>query len=68
MAITNVCGSPMALVAMARAANLAGDRELERMARRQLIEQFGIEISFRRTIPSSVPHSSMPVKGEGAAQ
>jgi hypothetical protein len=40
--------SPAALVAIARAARQAGDRDLERAARGQLSERFGITISFAR--------------------
>jgi hypothetical protein len=43
-----VCDSPMALVAMLRAARIAGDKELERAARQRLLERFGIELVFRR--------------------
>lgn len=38
--------SPAALVAIARAAKLAGDRDLERAARRELKERFGIELKL----------------------
>jgi hypothetical protein len=40
--------SPPALVAIANAAHLAGDRSLERAARRELLERYGIEVKFRR--------------------
>ena len=43
--------SPAALVAIARAARLAGDRDLERTARQQLSERFGIDLTFRRQKP-----------------
>jgi len=46
--MTRETETPEALVCIARAARLANDRALERAARRQLVEQFGIEISFRR--------------------
>ncbi len=39
---------PPALVAVARAARLTGNRDLERAARRLLKERWGIELSFRR--------------------
>jgi hypothetical protein len=39
---------PSALLAIARAARLIGDRELERAARRLLRDRYGIDISFRR--------------------
>lgn len=39
---------PPALLAIARAARLTGDRGLERAARRLLRERHGIEISFCR--------------------
>ena len=41
--------SPAALVAIARAARLAGDRELERAAKEQLRSKFGIAILFSNT-------------------
>ncbi len=37
---------PACLLAIARAARLAGDRNLERGARRLLAEKFGIEVRF----------------------
>jgi hypothetical protein len=37
-----------ALVVIARAARIAGDKTLERAARRELIEKYGIELTFRR--------------------
>lgn len=40
--------SPAALVAIAKAARQAGDRDLERAARRQLQERHGIRITFDR--------------------
>lgn len=36
------------LVAIVRAARSLGDRELERNARRQLADHYGIELTFRR--------------------
>lgn len=39
-------GSPAALVAIARAARLTGDRELERAAKERLRAEYGIAISF----------------------
>jgi hypothetical protein len=41
---------PPALLAIARAAHLIGDRDLERSARRLLRERYGVEVSFRRAI------------------
>ena len=38
--------SPAELVAVARAARAVGDRELERTARKELQQQFGISIKF----------------------
>jgi hypothetical protein len=38
--------SPAELVAIIRAARLAGDKRLERNARRELKEQFRISLSF----------------------
>jgi hypothetical protein len=40
--------APPALLAIIRAARAAGDRDLERGARRILLEQYGIELTFRR--------------------
>jgi len=45
---TSIHNSPEALVAIARAARAAGDRDLERSARRQLADNYGIELTFRR--------------------
>jgi hypothetical protein len=53
--------SPAALVAIARAAKLAGDRDLERAAKEQLRTKFGIAISF-----SGVPPTQRQI-GERAA-
>jgi hypothetical protein len=44
--------SPASLVAIARAARLCGDRELERAAKRELRERFGIELSFSKKKPN----------------
>jgi hypothetical protein len=41
-------GSPATLVAIIVAARRDGDRELERQARRQLEERFGVKLSFAR--------------------
>lgn len=41
--------SPATLVAIIVAARRAGDRELEREARRRLEERFGVKLSFART-------------------
>jgi hypothetical protein len=35
-----------ALVAIIRAARLSGDRELERSAKRELSERFGVKLTF----------------------
>jgi hypothetical protein len=48
--------SPSELVAIAKAAHAIGDRELERAAKRELAEQHGIDIKFRRR----------PIKAEAA--
>ena len=40
--------SPTTLVAIIVAARRAGDRELERSARRQLTEAFGVKLQFSR--------------------
>ena len=37
-----------ALVVIARAARIAGDKTLERAAKRELGDQYGIDLSFRR--------------------
>jgi hypothetical protein len=39
---------PAELVAIARAANAIGDKDLERAAKRELLERYGITIKFRR--------------------
>lgn len=44
---------PAELVAIARAANAIGDKELERIAKRELREKFGITIAFARHVPKS---------------
>ena len=44
--------SPATLVAIARAANVAGDRELEAVAKRELKDRFGIEITFGKGRPA----------------
>jgi hypothetical protein len=41
-----------ALVVIARAARIAGDRTLERSARRELAERYGIDLTFRRRVPN----------------
>jgi hypothetical protein len=43
---------PPALLAIARAANLIGDRDLERAARRLLRDSYGIEVRFHSAEPS----------------
>jgi len=40
--------TPPSLLAIIRAARSIGDRDLERNARRELSDRFGIEVSFRR--------------------
>jgi hypothetical protein len=55
-AIPPPMSDPAALVAIARAAHLTGDRALERAARRLLRESHGIDLSCRRRA------------GEGAAR
>lgn len=42
-------GAPPALLAILQAARRAGDRDLERAAKKELAEVYGIEVSFRRT-------------------
>jgi hypothetical protein len=48
MSQSSTSDSPASLVAIARAARLCGDRELERAAKRELKERFGIELTFTR--------------------
>jgi hypothetical protein len=43
----HVRGAP-ALLAIIRAARAIGDRDLEQAAKRQLRDEYGIEVSFRR--------------------
>lgn len=38
--------SPATLVAILRAARICGDRDLEREAKRELLERFGIRVTF----------------------
>lgn len=40
--------SPRELVAILHAAHVSGDRDLERAAKRELRERFGIELTYRR--------------------
>lgn len=49
----NTSDSPAALVAIARAARIVRDRDLERSARQELRERFGIELSFLRQKPAT---------------
>jgi 8-oxo-dGTP pyrophosphatase MutT (NUDIX family) len=37
-----------ALVVIARAARASGDKTLERAARRELVEKYGIDLAFRK--------------------
>lgn len=39
-----------ALVVITRAARIAGDKTLERAARRELGDQYGIDLTFRRPL------------------
>jgi hypothetical protein len=54
---TSCADSPAALVAIARAARLAGDRNMERAARRELRERFRMELTFLREKESEVDHA-----------
>ncbi len=47
--------SPATLVAIVVAAKRAGDRELEREARRLLSERFGVKVTFEANRPSKEP-------------
>ena len=40
--------SPASLVAIIRAARVTGDRELERAAKQELRQRFGMSVSFER--------------------
>jgi len=51
---TKCAESPAALVAIIRAARAAGDRELERAARRDLAERFKMRVVFERGEPQGV--------------
>ena len=51
-----ICDSPMALVAMLRAARIAGDKELSRTARQMLLERFGMDVVFRRKRNEEAAH------------
>jgi hypothetical protein len=42
-----------ALVVIARAARISGDKTLERAARRELTERYGIDLTFRREPPNA---------------
>jgi len=58
MARTSADESPATLVAIIIAARRAGDRELEREAREQLKERFGVNLQFaRRQSERGVPHA-----------
>lgn len=52
---------PSTLLAIARAAHLVGDRELERVARRLLRERYDIKVTFRR--PRSRPKTAASERG-----
>jgi hypothetical protein len=45
---TNELRGAPALLAIIRAARAIGDRDLEQAAKRQLRDEYGIEITFRR--------------------
>jgi hypothetical protein len=51
-------GAPSALLAIIQAARRAGDRDLERVARQELSEQYGIEVVFRKRHPPEVTNAS----------
>jgi hypothetical protein len=53
-----------ALVVIARAARIAGDKTLARAARRELAEKYGIQLLFRRDNPLAKPI----VKGSGGGR
>ncbi len=48
-------GGPPALLAIIQSARIAGDRELERAAREQLADKYGIEVSFRQRFREEAP-------------
>lgn len=49
--------SPQSLVAIIRAAHLAGDRSLERAARSELRERFGMDVSFVKRRHAEAAHA-----------
>lgn len=49
-------GSPSSLLAIAVAANRAGDRDLARAAIRELRDEHGIRVSFVRSDPKGRDH------------
>lgn len=51
-ATQNTTDSPASLVAIVRAARLAGDRDLERVARQELRSRFGMDVTFTRASES----------------
>ena len=53
-----------ALMVIARAARIAGDKTLARAARRELAEKYGIELVFRRDNTVTRP----TVKGSGGGR
>ena len=48
---------PPALLVIIQAARRTGDRYLERAARQELVERFGIEVVFRRRRREVVTHA-----------
>lgn len=57
-ATQNTTDSPSSLVAIVRAARLAGDRELERVARQELRNRFGMDVTFTRAIEARTGQES----------
>lgn len=52
---TKETSGPAELVAIARAAHLCGDRELKRVAIRELKQRFGITIRFAPIVRREMP-------------
>jgi hypothetical protein len=53
----HVLEGPPSLLAIMRAARALGDRQLERVARRELSERYGIEVTIRRESEEGARHA-----------
>jgi len=60
--------TPAALMAIVHAAHVAGDRDLERGARRELRESFGIDVTYRCTPKASGGNPAPGREPAGAAR